>query len=70
MEHVFVISNEGKSTLYLRKLKQSCSCTLVKPEKMELEPGESTNVKAIFKTSNKKGKQLRTIDVICNVIAV
>ncbi len=66
VEHVFVISNEGKSTLYLRKLKQSCSCTLVKPEKMELEPGESTNVKAIFKTSNKKGKQLRTIDVICN----
>lgn len=66
VEHDFILTNTGRSTLYLRKLKQSCSCTIVKPEKMELAPGESTIVKAVFRTYGKHDKQMRTIDVICN----
>lgn len=64
--HTFVITNTGKSTLYLRKLRQSCSCTIVQPDKNELQPGESTNIKATFRTYNKSGHQMRTIDVISN----
>ena len=64
--HTFVITNEGKSTLYLRKIRQSCSCTFVQPDKHELEPGESTNLQTTFRTFNKSGHQMRTIDIISN----
>ncbi len=64
--HNFILTNAGKSVLHVRKLKQSCGCTVVKPEKNDLNPGESTEIKAIFRTHGKTGKQMRTIDVITN----
>jgi hypothetical protein len=64
--HDFIITNAGKSVLYIRRLKQSCGCTAVKPEKEELKPGESTAIKTIFRTHGKTGKQIKTIDVITN----
>ena len=66
VEHTFTITNVGKSTLYIRKIKGSCSCTVVQPDKNELEPGESTSMKAIFRTHGKTGGQSRTSDVITN----
>jgi hypothetical protein len=66
VNHGYVITNIGKSTLYIRKLKQSCGCTVATPEKNELEPGDSTVIRATFRTYGKTGKQLRTIDVITN----
>ena len=65
--HNFMITNTGKSILYIRKLKSSCGCTAVNPEKNELNQGESTAIKAIFRTRGKgTGKQIKTIDVITN----
>ncbi|MDR1180963.1 MAG: DUF1573 domain-containing protein [Bacteroidales bacterium] len=64
--HTYIITNTGKSTLHIRKLKQSCGCTVVNPEKNDLEPEESTGIKAVFRTYGKTGKQMRTIDVITN----
>jgi len=64
--HDFVLTNTGKSMLYIRKIKQSCGCTAVKPEKNELNPGESTVIKIVFRTRGKKGNQKPTIDVIVN----
>jgi hypothetical protein len=64
--HNFLLTNTGKSTLHIRKLKSSCGCTAVNPEKNDLEPGESTEIKAIFRTHGKTGKQMRTVDVITN----
>jgi len=66
VSHDFILTNTGKSTLYIRKLKSSCGCTAVKPEKEELNPNESTVVKVVFRTRGKKGNQKPTIDVITN----
>jgi hypothetical protein len=66
VSHDFILTNTGKSMLCIRKLKSSCGCTAVKPEKEELNPGESTVVKVIFKTRGKTGNQKSTIDVITN----
>jgi hypothetical protein len=66
VEHTFTITNVGKSKLYIRKIKGSCSCTVVQPEKNELEAGESTTMKAVFRTHGKTGGQSRTADVITN----
>ena len=66
VEHVFTITNIGKSTLLIHKTKTTCGCTVGKPEKNELEPGESTTIKATFRTSGKSGKNERPIDLITN----
>jgi len=64
--HDFKISNTGKSTLYIRKLKASCGCTAATPDKTELAPGESTITKVVFRTHGKKGRQASTVDLITN----
>ncbi len=65
-EHDFVIKNTGKSTLYIRKIKASCGCTAVKPEKGQIEPGESVKIKTVFNSAGKRGNQNKTITVITN----
>ena len=62
----FKITNNGKSQLVLRKVKASCGCTATKPQKMELEPGESTLVDVSFNSIGKKGNVVKYITVISN----
>ena len=66
VEHTFTITNVGQSVLHIRKVKGSCSCTAGQPEKNELNPGESTTMKMTFRTRNKTGRQMPTIDLISN----
>ena len=65
-EHVFVLTNAGKSDLIIRKIKASCGCTVVKPSKMTIKPGETADLKAIFNSRGKKNKQTKSITVITN----
>ncbi len=65
-EHTFVISNVGKSDLIIRKVKASCGCTAVKPEKEVIAPGEKTSIKATFNSRGKSGRQNKSITVITN----
>jgi hypothetical protein len=65
-EHDFIVSNSGKSTLYIRKIKASCGCTAVQPEKKQIEPGESVKIKTIFNPAGKRGNQNKNVTVITN----
>ncbi len=62
----FVISNKGKSDLIIRKVKASCGCTTVEPSKKVLKPGESSTLKASFRTNGYSGQQSKSITVITN----
>ena len=66
VEHKFKVTNAGKSPLIFRKIKASCGCTAIKPEKMELAPGESTYITAIFNSAHKQGRQNKSITIISN----
>ena len=66
VEHKFKVTNTGKSNLKLRKIKASCGCTAIKPEKMELTPGESIYITTIFNSAHKKGRQNKSITIISN----
>ncbi len=66
VEHNFVVTNNGKTPLIIRKVKASCGCTATSPEKTNLAPGESTNIKTSFNTAGRKGNQTKTITVITN----
>ncbi len=65
-EHNFVLTNEGQSTLFIRKIKSSCGCTAVQPEKKQVAPGESVQIKAIFNSAGRRGNQSKNITVITN----
>lgn len=62
----YILTNEGKSELVIRKSKASCGCTASQPEKMKLAPGESTKIKVTFDSSGKPGKQSKDVTVVTN----
>lgn len=66
VDHVYVISNSGKSDLHIRKVKASCGCTAVQPEKKVIAPGESVNIKTVFNSAGKVGSQNKTVTIITN----
>lgn len=66
VEHTYVLSNSGKSDLVIRKVKASCGCTAVQPEKKIISPGESVNIKTVFNSAGKMGNQNKTVTIITN----
>ena len=66
VEHAFVLKNDGKSDLVIRKVKASCGCTAVQPEKKVIAPGESISIKTIFNSAGKVGNQNKTVTIITN----
>ena len=66
VEHIFTISNNGKSDLIIRKVRASCGCTAVSPKERVVTAGGSTTMKVIFNSAGKVGKQNKTITIITN----
>lgn len=66
VSHDFKLTNSGKSDLFIRKVSASCGCTAVQPAKIQIKPGESTTIKAIFNASGREGNQKKAITVITN----
>ncbi|MGQ1784328.1 MULTISPECIES: DUF1573 domain-containing protein [unclassified Saccharicrinis] len=64
--HTYYITNTGKSNLLIRKVKASCGCTAIKPEKTTIAPGEKTAIVAEFNSTGKKGRQNKSVTVITN----
>ncbi|MCW3786329.1 DUF1573 domain-containing protein [Plebeiibacterium sediminum] len=65
-KHTYYITNTGKSDLIIRKVKASCGCTAIKPEKTVIAPGEKTSIAAEFNSRGKHGRQNKSITVITN----
>jgi len=66
VSHIFVLSNSGGDLLSISNVTASCGCTAAAPEKKELAPGESTNLKVSFNSSGRRGKQNKTIRIYSN----
>jgi len=66
VEHEFVLTNKGKSDLYLRKVSASCGCTVVQPSKTSIPPGDSTHIKVTYNTQGRSGADKKAITVITN----
>lgn len=64
--HDFKFTNKGKSDLIIRKIRSTCGCTTVAPEKTVIKPGESSSFKAIFELGSRTGMQTKTVYVISN----
>lgn len=62
----FIISNSGGDALKIENVKASCGCTVAKPDKTELAPGEGTNIKVTFDSSGKMGNEEKYVYVKTN----
>lgn len=64
--HNFILVNNGGAILKINDVHASCGCTAAKPDKIELAPGESTNIKVEFNSTGRTGKQEKYIFVKTN----
>ncbi|MCP4456616.1 MAG: DUF1573 domain-containing protein [Cytophagales bacterium] len=62
----FVLINSGKSELNIRGTKSNCDCTTTLLEKDTLQPGEKVNMKVIFNTKGRRGKQFKNVTIFSN----
>ena len=62
----FTLTNSGGDLLKITDVRASCGCTAAKPEKNELKPGESTQIKVEFNSQGRKGNQVKYIYVKTN----
>ncbi|MDE5423121.1 DUF1573 domain-containing protein [Ancylomarina sp. DW003] len=65
-EHAFIIKNTGKSDLLIRKTKASCGCTAIAPQSKIIKAGETSELKVVFNSRAKRGRQNKRITVITN----
>jgi len=64
--HNFKFKNTGKRDLKIRKIRATCGCTTIEPERTVIPPGESGSFKAIFNTGSRNGNQRKLIYFISN----
>jgi len=62
----FTFTNTGGSDLNIRKTKANCGCTVSKPEKTTLKPGESSILKVTFNSERRKGTQHKSVTIFSN----
>ena len=66
VSHNFTLANSGGDLLKITDVHASCGCTAAKPDKNELAPGESINIKVDFNSTGKIGKQEKYVYVKTN----
>lgn len=64
MNHDFILTNEGKKPLTIRKARSNSACTIVHLEKNQLEPGESVKLTVDYNCTEQRGKISQLITVI------
>jgi len=62
----FVVTNKGKSTLHIKRIRTSCGCTAALLDKNKLEAGESSTIHVEFDSATENGNVNRTIEVLSN----
>ena len=63
----FNFTNTGKSDLIIFDASASCGCTVPEyPQNVKIQPGQKEKLKVRFDTSNKPGKQMKSVTLTTN----
>jgi len=65
-EHVFKFTNTGTEPLIISNAKGSCGCTVPQYPTEPIAPGESSEIKVVYKPGKQKGSQTKTVTVTAN----
>ncbi|MFT4663189.1 MAG: hypothetical protein ACI8YQ_001950 [Polaribacter sp.] len=63
---VYRVKNTGNNPLKISKAKGSCGCTVPQWPKEAIAPGEIAEIKVVFNSTRKKGKQNKRITITAN----
>ncbi|RYJ42903.1 DUF1573 domain-containing protein [Flavobacterium beibuense] len=66
VEYVYKFTNEGAADLVISQVKPSCGCTAPEWTKTPVAPGASGEIKVVFDSNGKSGKQSKTVNVHSN----
>ncbi len=66
VEVSYSLRNRGQATLVVKKAQPSCNCLRVSLASSNIQPGDSTTIKAVFFTHDRLGNQHKTISVFTN----
>jgi Protein of unknown function (DUF1573) len=62
----FVLKNEGKTVLNIRKTHTSCNCTIANLTKDVIAPGEELTMDVTFNSTGRRGNQQKSITIYSN----
>lgn len=66
VEHTFKFKNIGKSDLVISDAVASCGCTVPSFSKDPIIPGGEGEIKVVFNSANRTGRQMKSITVWTN----
>jgi hypothetical protein len=65
-EHVFQFTNTGKVPLIISDARSTCGCTVPEWSKEPILPGENSEIKVRFNSTNKSGQQNKPVTITAN----
>lgn len=66
VEHTFKFTNTGKAPLVISDARSTCGCTVPKWTQDAVRPGESGEIKVLFKTMGKRDRQEKPVIITAN----
>jgi len=66
VEQLFTFTNTGNVPLLISDARSTCGCTVPKWPKDVIEPGEEGEIKVLFKTMGKRGRQEKPVVITAN----
>ncbi|MBR9998045.1 MAG: DUF1573 domain-containing protein [Cyclobacteriaceae bacterium] len=67
-EHVFSFKNSGTQPLVISNILTTCGCTAPTWPKEPVAPGENGEIKVVFNSTGKMGKQNKVITIFSNSV--
>lgn len=66
VEHIYKFKNTGNDPLIISNAQGSCGCTVPQWPKEPIAPGKSGEIKVVFDSKGKAGKQNKTVTITAN----
>lgn len=66
VEHVYKFKNTGNDPLIISNAQGSCGCTVPQWPREPIAPGKSSEIKVVFDSKGKAGKQSKTVSITAN----
>ncbi len=66
VEHVFQFENTGNEPLIITNVQTTCGCTAPNWPRDPVAPGQASEIKVVFNSAGKMGRQTKVITVVSN----
>lgn len=66
VEHIYKFKNSGNEPLIISNAQGSCGCTVPQWPKEPIAPGKTGEIKVVFDSKGKAGKQSKTVTITAN----